>query len=787
MVRLLATVCLFALWFPVSGQTGSLKGKVATRTGHAVPGATVTLAPDNHRIETDANGLFVFPNLYAGTYYMLVTQAGFLDASDTVAVHLGKQTFKEVVLSERARDIAEIQVTQTVIERESPDQLLRLSRSAMPMHVITRQTIEQMGSRRLDEILKEQTGIAIVSNVSGGSRSVGVQLQGFGSEYVMVLIDGQPMVGRNNGNFDLSRISVSNIERIEIIKGASSCLFGSDALGGAINIITRYGAVVPQSQLSFRYGSLSMVDATVDAEAPFMHQRGAVNVSANYYRTDGFSTTPYLQSGQSSPPYSNLDLQSRVRYQVKKNTTIGAIFRYGIRSSDMSKNWDNTWQNRDIQEERDLNFSLTLNHQFRSGIQSVSRYYLSHYNVDQVNRWEGQTANNATLKFTQQVHRYEQQFSKAYRSGLNVTGGFGGSLETMRDQAIGAIPNLTTLFGYVQGDKRFLEKLDVRGGIRYDRTSSYGGRINPSFGLQYYLHDKLSWKAGVGAGLKAPDYRMRYLVFYNPAANYLVVGNERLQETLDQMQAAGELSEVFPIVDQINKSLSLKPEKSTSYNIGTQWKPQANLTIEAGVFYHDLRHQIDPIPVATGTHIGQIYTYQNLPKSTNKGVEMNLQWQPWNALQIHVGYQYLIAKDRSVQDSIRVGNWPYNQNLHNPKTGVSVAPTVNDYWGIVNRSRHMLNARFFYRYQPWNASASLRINYRGKYPFADYNNNQFIDRYDTFVPHHLLLNAYIEKRFLKDRVTLSFTVDNILDFKHLLMPGQPGRVVIGGVSYRIQR
>lgn len=227
----------------------------------------------------------------------------------------------------------------------------------------------------------------------------------------------------------------------------------------------------------------------------------------------------------------------------------------------MSKNWDNTWQNRDIQEERDLNFSLTLNHQFRSGIQSVSRYYLSHYNVDQVNRWEGQTANNATLKFTQQVHRYEQQFSKAYRSGLNVTGGFGGSLETMRDQAIGAIPNLTTLFGYVQGDKRFLEKLDVRGGIRYDRTSSYGGRINPSFGLQYYLHDKLSWKAGVGAGLKAPDYRMRYLVFYNPAANYLVVGNERLQETLDQMQAAGELSEVFPIVDQINKSLSLKPEK----------------------------------------------------------------------------------------------------------------------------------------------------------------------------------------------------------------------------------
>ena len=102
----------------------------------------------------------------------------------------------------------------------------------------------------------------------------------------MVLIDGQPMMGRNSGNFDLSRISVANIERIEIIKGASSCLYGSDAMGGAINIITRHGATQAQAQAAAFYGSQNTVDATVEGEAPFSNNRGSIVLSANYYQKE---------------------------------------------------------------------------------------------------------------------------------------------------------------------------------------------------------------------------------------------------------------------------------------------------------------------------------------------------------------------------------------------------------------------------------------------------------------------------------------------------------------------
>ncbi|MBD1431941.1 TonB-dependent receptor [Sphingobacterium sp. DN00404] len=765
-------------------QTGRFWGKISDEKGEALQGVTITLEPDKHIMQTDQRGLFAIDDLYPGTYRLSASHKDYVTYSDTVVIALGKSVERQIVL-QHIRTIAEVVVSAAVTEQESPDQLLKLSRSAMPVQVISRQMIEQMGSRRLDEVLKEQTGMAIVNNITGGNRSVGVQLQGFGSEYVMVLIDGQPIVGRNNGNFDLSRISVSNIERIEIVKGASSCLFGSDALGGAINIITRYGAVEPQAQLALRYGSLNMVDATVDAEAPFAYQRGSVQLSANYYRTDGFNTNPYLSSGQSSPPYQNFDTQARIRYQLGRQTYLGTSIRYGVRRSDMTKNWGDEWQASDQQDEKDVNFSLNLDHTFRSGLRSMSRYYLTDYHVDQANRWQGNDHNSGELSFRQTVHRFEQQFAKSYRNGMSLTGGLGGSMEHMDDKALGDIPVLTTAFAYLQGDKRFWEKLDVRGGLRYDQTSSYGGRINPSFGLQYYINEKISLKTGIGSGFKAPDYRMRYLVFFNPSASYLVIGNDVLRETLQQMQSNGEISEIFHIADQLDQNL--KPEQSTSFNFGPQYKPTAQITLEGGVFYHYLKNQIDAIPVATGTGISQLYTYRNLPKATNKGIDVNIQWQLNDKVNIQAGYQYLIAKDLSVADSIRGGNWPYNQNLHNPKTGESPPPKVSDYWGIVNRSRHMLNARVFYHFRPWDVRISLRANYRGKYPFADYNNNQFIDRFDTFVPEHVLLNTFVEKRLLQDRLLLSFTVDNILDFKDQLMPSQPGRMFIGGISYRLQR
>src|SRR3546814_8713767 len=103
---------------------------------------------------------------------------------------------------------------------------------------------------RLDDVLVEQTGLTLVS-----AHGTGVQMQGFDPDYTLILLDGQPLIGRTTGTLELSRVAVGNIERIEIVKGPSSSLYGSEALAGVINIITRDPEIGARGTLSARYGS----------------------------------------------------------------------------------------------------------------------------------------------------------------------------------------------------------------------------------------------------------------------------------------------------------------------------------------------------------------------------------------------------------------------------------------------------------------------------------------------------------------------------------------------------
>ena len=767
----------------LNAQNLSLQGVVKDEHSNLLSSATIVLEPGHLETLSGVKGRFQHTSLYPGTYRISCSHVGFEDYEDTITVHADQKNYIEITLRPQSKLLSDV-VVQGVDKSQAPDNLIKAERSAMPVQVITRRMIELMGSRRLDEVLKEQTGIAIVNNVGGGSRSVGVQMQGFGSDYVMILIDGQPMLGRNSGSFDLSRISVANIERIEIIKGASSCLYGSEALGGAINIITRHGAIRPQALAAITYGSLNITDATLEGETPFYHQRGSVSLSANYYHTDGFNTNPYLTSGTTAPPYDNYSLQGRARYQLSKNSTIGASARYGLRRSLMRKDWGEDKVSDDYQNEQDLNFSTTFDHRFSNGLRTMGRYYFTRYTTDENVRWTGNTSNTTQNIFGQNLHRLEQQLSKKWRENLDMTGGFGLTYEEINETTAVGKRDQYAGFVYAQGDWNINKRMNAVGGLRYDHTRYYGGKINPSLGLQYQLLPSLRLKAGVGTGFKAPDFRMRYQVFYNPAANYLVIGNDLLQSTLQTMRENGEISEVRNyIVQQLSKGL--QPERSTSWNAGAIWQPKDQLKIEGSVFYHKIYNQIDAVLVATGTTIDQIFSYRNLPRAVNKGVEASLTVRPLKNLDVNIGYQYLIAKDLSVEDSIKAGHWPYNMNIHDPATGNSFTPHPSDYWGIENRSRHMLNFKLLYTYQPWGLSMNARASYRGKYPFGDYNGNQFIDRFDTFVPGQTLVNITVEKKLLKEHLSLRFTVDNLLDQTSMYIPGQPGRVFLGGITYRL--
>lgn len=765
---------------------GSLTGKITDKNGQPIAGANLILQPDMHQVQTDKNGYFTFNDIIAGEYNVTVSYIGYQLYQSNVLIEADKKNNIKITLEEEENTLKQV----TVYSKETKtDNLLDIQRSAMPVTVITKEAIAQMGSRRLDEVLKEQTGIAVVNDIGGGARAVGVQMQGFGSDYVMILIDGQPMVGRNSGNFDLSRISVSNIERIEIIKGASSCLFGSEALGGAINIVTRHGAFQPQALASLRYGSLHIVDATLEGETPFHHQRGSANISANYYRTDGFNTDPnFLAGGTTAPPYDDYTLQGRVRYRLTENSTLGASGRYALRKSFMeqifgsNENQNSAADNQDI---TDINASVTYDNLFDNGLRSMSRYYLTRYVSDMSILWQESGSQTSAEKFAQTLHRFEQQFSYTPITDLKFTAGLGGTSEQMDNRNFNVPGGMWSGFAYLQGDWKMSDKFEAVGGFRYDHHSSYGGKINPSLGLQYHIIPKLTLKLAMGSGFKTPDYRQRYQIFMNPTANYLVIGSEILRATLEEMKNNGQISEVREyLVNQLDQNL--QAEKSLSFNGGFTYTPNKNIKLDINAFYHKISNQINSIRVATGTNVRDIYTYQNLPKSFNTGLEMSMSIRPLSGLDLSAGYQYLVAKDRGVMDSISNGTGAY-ASIRDNTTGLFRKSRLSDYFGIENRSRHMANIRAAYNYMPWDITGNIRLNYRGKYGFVDSNNNRFLDQYDIFVDGHFLLNAAIEKKLMKQRLSLQLTADNIMNYTDRLMPGQPGRVLLLGLKYRFYK
>ena len=763
-------------------QQLKLKGQVVDiQLKTPLKDVNLVLYPDKHSAQTQSDGRFEFNKLYEGEYSLQISATGYLSQSLKVTL-TGKDTSLYLALTPAPQQIESIQVNGKV---NAVDNLIHAENAAMPIKVITRREIELMGSRRLDEVMKEQTGVAVINDISGGARAVGVQIQGFSSNYVMVLVDGQPMLGRNNGNFDLSRISVTNIERIEIIKGASSCLYGSDALGGAINIITRHGAVVPQAHASLLYGSLNIVDATVEAETPFHNKRGTAVFSGNYYRTDGFNTDKeYLSKGTTVQPYENYSFQGRVRYRTSKAGTLGFTARYAERQSTMLNQWTEALVLQDKQRDQDLNLSASYDHQFQNGLRSMSRYYFTDYRTQMQAEWIRQSALLDAERFGQQIHRLEQQFAYAPSPSTKLTGGLGGSLERMDNQALGDGKQLNALFSYLQAEWQPTDKLHSTLGLRYDYSNVYNGQLSPSLGLQYKLHPNLTAKAGVGMGFKAPDYKMRYQLFYNPAANYMLVGTDRVLEILKAMDENGELSSKNSYMLNLTAN-NLAAEKSLSNNIGLLWTSNnQKFSGELSAFYHRIENQINAVSVGVGTQIGQIYTYRNLPKAVNKGFELSAAYRLTSDLELSAGYQYLVAKDLAVLDSIRAGNYPYNQLINNPVTGESRPVSTKDYWGIEDRSRHMVNLKALYNFRPWDMNVNLRANLRGKYPFQEINGNQFIDEYDAFVPDHVLLNLTLEKNILNKRLTLRLIADNLLTFTHRYMPGQPGRVILGGLSYR---
>jgi outer membrane receptor for ferrienterochelin and colicins len=195
----------------------------------------------------------------------------------------------------------------------------RLGNVAVPVNIISQKNIQQIGSLRFQDVLNEQTGITVVNSALAGSLNgypnpfgQGVQMLGLDPSYTAILLDGEPLVGRNAGILKLGRIAVGSIKQIEIVKGPASSLYGSEAMAGVINILTE----LPTSKslsLQLHHATNETFSGTVAYSNVF--NKTTLQAFINKYSTQGYDLDSKIY-GKTVDPYTDINAQVKVNFPL---------------------------------------------------------------------------------------------------------------------------------------------------------------------------------------------------------------------------------------------------------------------------------------------------------------------------------------------------------------------------------------------------------------------------------------------------------------------------------------
>ena len=192
---------------------------------------------------TDQNGSFVIKGQLVFPIYLQISHIGYQSINKVIDAKPDESL--TVYLTQMAIEMDELVVTATRSRRfrnEAP----------IATEVISRTDIENSGSRNVAELLSQRAGVSLQTSVAGGSI---LNVLGMDSRYILILVDGQPVTGKFNNRVSLDQILTDQLSRVEIVKGPSSSLYGSEAMGGVINIITDKNKKSPEINVSSRYGN----------------------------------------------------------------------------------------------------------------------------------------------------------------------------------------------------------------------------------------------------------------------------------------------------------------------------------------------------------------------------------------------------------------------------------------------------------------------------------------------------------------------------------------------------
>lgn len=471
-------------------------------------------AGDTIRTGADGHWRVVIPES-GGT--LRVTSIGY--SPREVMVSPG-DTAVRVRLRRVARDLEQVTVTAS-------RRLQRLADVPVATEVITRDDIARTGATDLASVLTEHVGIELQGTITA---SAGVMLQGLDAQRVLVLVDGQPIAGRISGQFDVSRISTAVIERVEVVKGPQSTLYGSEAMGGVINVITRdteVGDLIAEAELlggshGRSDGSLTLTGSRGDFSWMVSGGRRYSEVAPGQGDVRGAKSERYdgLLAARWSPDENrSIELSLNAQEQDQR-WRMGQLYFFGD----------------------DRHMSGRLSGEYRHGSHTVrptlyvSRFdHLSSRSISRVPA-PGGDDDRQQLAEAELVYGFASG-AHSLDAGVEVRRD-----ETLSDRLANRDRAIVTYEPFAQYTWN-AGRLSLVPGIRMASSEQWGTHWSPRVAVRWQALAPLALRVSIGEGYRAPGFRELYLEFQNsgPGFSYLVRGNPDLKpESSRNISASAE-------------------------------------------------------------------------------------------------------------------------------------------------------------------------------------------------------------------------------------------------------
>jgi len=494
-------------------------------------------------------------------------------------------------------------VVVTATRSEEP-----LEQTGASVTVVPEEAMRVQEYRAVEEVLRTIPGIQVQTSGSPGKLST-VRIRGANATQVQVLIDGVRVKSLTSGDFDFADLTLDNIERIEVLRGPQSTLYGADAIGGVIHIITKRGQGPPSGFVDFEAGNYETFRERAGVSGstgPWSYSLGVsrLDFGGQFNNDEHDVTSVNVRLGYALPNKGELSLTGRFQDGHR-----GIPFATVFPDFDPNRNQD------------DQLWLLSL--EWRQPWTSMWEHKLRVSAVDETLTFKDEADPAHPFGFRSDIssRRFEAEWYHFITPVPWNTLTLGAEYRNEVGEVKGSFKETIDSWALVLQDQlRLFDRLYLTGGVRYDGNSVFEDKATARVALSYLLKaTDTRFKASWGQGFRAPTFNELFFPAFAPCPPF---GNP-----------------------------NLKPEESNSWDAGVEqhlWERRVRLA--ATYFRNDFKNLIqstltDPVNFC--------FEARNVGKARTEGVEVEASIMPVDGLVLAVAYTYTDSEDRTTGDPLR--------------------------------------------------------------------------------------------------------------------------------------